>query len=567
MLDKGVIVRVDTPTDWCSPLVIVPKKDNSIRLCVDFTKLNESVKRELYPVSSVDYTLGQLDGAKVFSKLDANSADSSSYGIGVALLQLQEDGTKRPVAYASRSLTSAERNWAQIEKEALAIAWGCERFEHLILGLHLHIETDHKPLLSIFKIKDLDNITPRLQRIRLRLMRYTYDITYTPGKQLILADALSRDTENSEEEWELTEEILAYIQNIDTTLPSVSDEKLREINQETMKDETLKHVSQYCVKGWPEKSKIPEDVLPYWYHREDISEQNGILLFGSRIIIPNSLRANVLRSIHEGHQGITKCRSFAKLTVWWPRLSQQIKELVENCKICAENRATRAEPLIPTPYPDRPWQIVGADLLKCKGHWYLLISDYYSRFMEIARLNDLKMGTIVTYTKSIFARHGVPETVRADCGSQFDCCQFKQLGRDYGFKLITSSPKFPQSNGFIEAQVKNFKYHLEKSDDPYKMLLMLRATPLENGKSPAELLFGRRIRTYVPIMSDQLRPYLVDAEKLREKEEARIDCQKIYFDKRHRVKELPTLPDGAQVHIKDRNQGRTILNILHLDPI
>ncbi|XP_054266984.1 uncharacterized protein K02A2.6-like [Macrosteles quadrilineatus] len=399
MLDKGVIVRVDTPTDWCSPLVIVPKKDNSIRLCVDFTKLNESVKRELYPVPSVDYSLGQLDGAKVFSKLDANSgywqipiteeasylttfitpfgsisketflsADSSSYGIGVALLQLQEDGTKRPVAYASRSLSSAERNWAQIEKEALAIAWGCERFEHLILGLHLHIETDHKPLLSIFKIKDLDNITPRLQRIRLRLMRYTYDITYTPGKQLILADALSRDTENSEEEWELTEEILAYIQNIDTTLPSVSDERLREINQETMKDETLKHVSQYSVRGWPGKSKIPEDVLPYWYHREDISEQNGILLFGSRIIIPNSLRANVLRSIHEGHQGITKCRSFAKLTVWWPRLSQQIKELVENCKTCAENRATRAEPLIPTPYPDRPWQIVGADLLKCKGH-------------------------------------------------------------------------------------------------------------------------------------------------------------------------------------------------------
>ncbi|XP_054281283.1 uncharacterized protein LOC128998952 [Macrosteles quadrilineatus] len=173
------------------------------------------------------------------------------------------------------------------------------------------------------------------------------------------------------------------------------------------------------------------------------------------------------------------------------------------------------------------------------------------------------MGTIVTYTKSIFARHGVPETVRADCGSQFDCCQFKQLGHDYGFKLITSSPKFPKSNGFIEAQVKNLKYHLDKRDDPHKMLLMLRATPPENGKSPAELLFGRRIRTYVPIMSDQLRPYLVDPEKLREKEEARIDRQKIYFDKRHRATELPTLPDGAQVHIKDRNQEATILNKHH----
>jgi hypothetical protein len=299
--------------------------------------------------------------------------------------------------------------------------------------------------------------------------------------------------------------------------------------------------------------------LPYWSYRADISKMDGILLYGSRILVPRPLRTDMLKKIHEGHQGITKCRAFAKSTVWWPCLSKQIKEMVENCKLCAENSTSKTEPLLPTAYPDRPWQIVGADLLKSKGRWYLLVSDYYSRFMEVAKLNDLKMGTIVTHTKSFFARHGVPETVRADCGSQFDCCAFKQFGREYGFQLVTSSPKFPQSNGFIEAQVKNFKKHLEKSDDVYKMLLMLRATPLENGKSPAELLFGRRIRTHVPICSDQLKPYLVDVEELKEKEGNRINRQKKNFDKAHGAKELPEIPVGAKVFVKDRSQQGTVV--------
>ena len=120
------------------------------------------------------------------------SEDSSSFGLGSVLLQEQDDKTLRPVAYACRSLTTTEKRYAQIEKEALALAWACERFQDFILGIHIRLETDHRPLLSIMKSKHLDELFPRLQRFRMRLMRFSYEIFHAPGKDLAVADALSR---------------------------------------------------------------------------------------------------------------------------------------------------------------------------------------------------------------------------------------------------------------------------------------------------------------------------------------------------------------------------------------
>ena len=119
------------------------------------------------------------------------SADVSSFGLRAVLRQRQpEEKTLRPVAYVSRVMSETEK-YAQIEKEALAVTWACERFQDYLLGLCFHIETDHKPLVPLLSTKPLDQLPIRMQRFRLRMMRFEYTIMHVPGKQLQIANALS----------------------------------------------------------------------------------------------------------------------------------------------------------------------------------------------------------------------------------------------------------------------------------------------------------------------------------------------------------------------------------------
>lgn len=120
------------------------------------------------------------------------SADASSFGLGDVLNQKQTDGTWKPVVFISRSLSEAEKHYAQIEKEALAATWACEQLSSYLLGLKFRLETDHKPLLSLLSTKALEELPPRILRFRLRLMKFTFDIVHVPGKQMITSDTLSR---------------------------------------------------------------------------------------------------------------------------------------------------------------------------------------------------------------------------------------------------------------------------------------------------------------------------------------------------------------------------------------
>ncbi|UYV68520.1 K02A2.6-like [Cordylochernes scorpioides] len=141
--------------------------------------------------------------------------------IGAVIWQTK-DGLRQVIAYASRMLSETEKRYAQIEKEALAITWACEKFKQYIQGLVITLETDHKPLVPIFTSKNIDDLTPRIQRLRLRIMRYSYKIVHTPGKNLIVADALSRSPRTKVGTQELEEELCAYVQQVVSFMP-ISD--------------------------------------------------------------------------------------------------------------------------------------------------------------------------------------------------------------------------------------------------------------------------------------------------------------------------------------------------------
>ncbi|UYV69217.1 K02A2.6-like, partial [Cordylochernes scorpioides] len=479
------------------------------------------------------------------------SSDASSYGLGAVLKQEGKNGIWRPVAYSSRTMTPTEKRYAQIEKEALAITWACERFQDFLLGKRFRIETDHKPLIPLFSTKELSSLTPRLQRFRMRMMRFGFEIVHIPGKELLDADALSRQplltTEGGEDERPTSAHINAVLSSI-----TDKDEMLTKIFEAQQEDTTLKAVANYLEQGWPDKKKMSQALLSYWHVKDELGVQNGLLMRSCRLVIPASMKLEILEKLHAGHFGITKTRLRARETVWWPGISEEIAETVRKCSVCIQEAVSKHEPLIPTNFPTRPWQKIGMDLFKFENKWYLVVIDYYSRFPEMVQLDRLTASVVVRSCKSIFARHGIPETVVSDNGTQFGAArEFANFARQYGFTHVTSSPRFPQSNGMAEAGVKIAKLILKKNQDPSLGLLEYRSTPLENGYSPAELLMGRKLRTTLPIAPENLNPKLVDSQALKRKEGRRRKDMKSRYDRRCGATDMEELSEGDTVWITD----------------
>ena len=286
------------------------------------------------------------------------SADASSYGIGAVLLQKSESQWK-PVAFASRSLTETERRYAQIEKEALATTWACERFFNYILGMKVEIETDHKPLVPLLGTKSLDSLPPRVLQFRLRLDRFDYSISYVPGKELYTAHTLSRAPTSSDHiDERLQEEAEVLLDTCIAHFPA-SQQRLEEYRKAQAADPTCSYLFlpvptcstliTYCKCGWPNKNHIEMETTPFWEVRGQLTVASDyLLLYGNRIVVPKSLQHQTLQKIHGGggHQGIERCRLRAKTSVWWPRISQDIKDQVKQCQKCAKEATQRREPLI-----------------------------------------------------------------------------------------------------------------------------------------------------------------------------------------------------------------------------
>ena len=429
------------------------------------------------------------------------STDASKSGIGAVLLQKVDDDWL-PISYASRSMTSAEQRYAQIEKELLGVVYGCEQFHQYIYGMKTAIETDHKPLIAITN-KPLNNAPPRLQRLMIRLQKYDVELEWTPGKFLVIADTLSRAVQPGAALSSTEDEITCHVDAIKSTLP-ISQEKWKIIASETLNDPELQKVQQQVMNGWIHR-RTPQ----YYHYREEITSVDGVLLKGTRIIIPNNLRPDMLSRIHEGHLGIEKCKRRARQSVYWPKMNRDIELTVGSCSVCQTHRyKQQKEPLNEHNKVEKPWDKLGVDLFQLKGKDYMLVTDYFSSYPEFALLNTTSTNMVIVHLKSIMARHGLVSEIVTDNGPQFVSQEFSKFANEYGFKHTTSSPMFPQSNGKAENGVKIVKNILikamEAKDDPYLALLAYRASPLECGKSPAELLMNRQLRTTLPVSTDLL---------------------------------------------------------------
>ena len=248
------------------------------------------------------------------------SVDASQSGLGAVLLQ-----DNQPVAYASKSLTDCQKGYAQIEKETLAIVFGCERFHQYLYGKEIEVESVHKPLEAIFA-KSIAKAPPRIQRLLLRLQHYHLKVKYVPGKQMFIADALSRAhlettyTIQGIPDAETEMQVHLLVANL-----PISEKKLKEFQEATTADPTLQTVAQLTKQGWPDhKSKLPADANPYWSFKEEIHEADGILFKNHKMIFPEQLRPEMLKRIHESHLGIEKSKRRARDILYWPNMNGQI---------------------------------------------------------------------------------------------------------------------------------------------------------------------------------------------------------------------------------------------------
>ena len=225
---------------------------------------------------------------------------------------------------------------------------------------------------------------------------------------------------------------------------------------------------------------------------------------------------------------------------------------MSSCEICTKAQIQRAQPLIPSALPELPWQLVATGLFQCKDQIYLMLADYYSRYIEIARLDWTTMLEVIRRMKSIFARHGIPEVVVSDNGPRYSSQALTEFAKDYQFRHETSSPYYPQGNGKAERAVKTIKDLLNKSDDPYKALLWYRTTPTRTGFSPCELLMGRLLRSRVPTTKPQREPWYIDPMAVLKKDTVNKERQKRNFNARRGVRELPYLQPGDPVWLPDK---------------
>uniref|UniRef100_A0A914HNG7 RNA-directed DNA polymerase n=1 Tax=Globodera rostochiensis TaxID=31243 RepID=A0A914HNG7_GLORO len=410
------------------------------------------------------------------------AADASEYGIGAVISHKFPNGSIKAVAHASKSLSPAEKNYSQIEKEGLALIFAVKKFHKMIYGRHFTLETDHKPLLGIFGSKKgiRQCSANRLIRWSLILLAYDFSIQYINTNDFGQADALSRLIAKGAEDED--ERIIAAF-NVESELESVLENavkslplKFSDLVSASAKDAPIQQVLKFIRSQWPNEKQLANEedqVRELGRRKAELSILKGCLMYGDRIVVPQIFQAKILTLLHKGHPGMKKMKQLARQYVFWPKLDQKIEDFVRTCEPCQKAaKAPVKTNLHSWPKSERPWQRIHIDYAgPFYGKEFLIVVDSFSKYPEIFEMTTKSTAATIERLRYLSTRHGIPETLVSDNGTQFTSNEFAKFTLANGIDHLFSAPTTPNDS-------------------------------LPGTKSPAEMLLGRKPR----ITLDLLRP-------------------------------------------------------------
>jgi len=446
---------------------------------------------DLLKKSLCDYPVVQPFDVTKESTLTTDASEKSISGV------LTQDG--HPVMYLSRRLTDSERNYANIEREALAVVWATHRARHFLMGKKFKLQCDHKPLEFLFSPqREIPKVTSaRLVRWAIQLSAFDYDIQYVKGESIPDADAFSRLDFMPEPTGmnDFTNESVVHWTETDV----ISKGELQsETKNDTLLSSVMKRVSKDC---WSNCSVAER---PFKAVRQTLSCEDGILCKGELLVPPPVLRERMLKAVHDDvHCGATATRNRLKLDAWWPGYCEDVEKYVRKCATCCQLKPKHPEHTHTWPEELEPWSRVHMDHGHVPGIGLLLILvDSFSGWPEVVHVSDRRVHTVKRVLQNIFSRNGVPRVLVSDNAAEFADQELCGWLRRVGCTPIKIPPYHPQSNGAAERMVQTIKRGLKAFDKETasfgsymsRLLLSYRSVPHAGRPQSPSAMMGRQLR-------------------------------------------------------------------------